>query len=108
MVNSGCARGSQSTKGCGMNGCGMKMYFCSCFCHQIFYHVTRCWLPAVMVWLFLGNSWFAAAQELTLAEATDWPWWRGPQRNGVAAAGPRPPGFWGGTEDGIWQSERPG
>ncbi len=108
MVILGCARGNQSTKGYGMNGCGMNFYFCSCFCHRTFYHVTRCWLPILMVWLFLGNSWFAVAQEPTLAEATDWPWWRGPHCNGVASAGQRPPVSWSATENVLWKCPVPG
>jgi outer membrane protein assembly factor BamB len=38
----------------------------------------------------------------------DWPWWRGPQRNGVAAADPRVPRTWSETENVVWKSVVPG
>jgi outer membrane protein assembly factor BamB len=40
--------------------------------------------------------------------ATDWPWWRGPQRNGIAAAGQAPPLQWSATENIRWKSPVPG
>ncbi|MBC7818614.1 MAG: PQQ-binding-like beta-propeller repeat protein, partial [Planctomycetaceae bacterium] len=40
--------------------------------------------------------------------ATDWPWWRGPQRNGVAAANQKPPLKWNETESVVWKSPVPG
>jgi outer membrane protein assembly factor BamB len=44
-----------------------------------------------------------------LAAETDWPWWRGPARNGVAAAGaPPPPVRWGETENVVWRASVPG
>jgi outer membrane protein assembly factor BamB len=39
--------------------------------------------------------------------AEDWPWWRGPTRNGVAVADRAPVRF-SSTENVIWQSEIPG
>ncbi|HEX3313864.1 MAG TPA: PQQ-binding-like beta-propeller repeat protein, partial [Gemmataceae bacterium] len=38
----------------------------------------------------------------------DWPWWRGPTRNGVAAAEPMPPLTWSDTENILWKTEVPG
>ena len=38
----------------------------------------------------------------------DWPWWRGPNRNGVAAAAPAPPTSWGESENILWKAEVPG
>lgn len=40
--------------------------------------------------------------ELAVAE-DDWPWWRGPARNGVAAGRPLPPLTWSDTENVVWQ-----
>jgi hypothetical protein len=40
--------------------------------------------------------------------ATDWPWWRGPQRNGIAAAGQSPPLQWSATKNICWKSPVPG
>jgi outer membrane protein assembly factor BamB len=38
----------------------------------------------------------------------DWPWWRGPNRNGVADAGQKPPLKWGESEGVLWKSPVPG
>lgn len=35
---------------------------------------------------------------------TDWPWWRGPSRNGVAPAGQDPPLVWSETEHIVWRT----
>lgn len=40
--------------------------------------------------------------------ASDWPWWRGPSRNGVAAPGQKPPLTWGEKENVIWKTPVPG
>lgn len=40
--------------------------------------------------------------------ANDWPWWRGPQRNGVAAPNQNPPLKWSETENVIWKAVVPG
>lgn len=39
---------------------------------------------------------------------TDWPWWRGPHRNGIAAADQTPPLRWSKTEHVLWQRPIPG
>jgi outer membrane protein assembly factor BamB len=49
----------------------------------------------------------------TLAEPiqvapTDWPWWRGPARNGVADAQQQPPLKWSATENVLWKALVPG
>lgn len=38
----------------------------------------------------------------------DWPWWRGPTRDGVAPAGDPPPVQWSETENILWKAEVPG
>jgi len=40
--------------------------------------------------------------------ATDWPWWRGPNRNGIAAADQSPPQSWSEDENVLWSSPLPG
>lgn len=39
---------------------------------------------------------------------TDWPAWRGPTRDGVAAAGQTPPLFWGESSNIVWRAAIPG
>lgn len=38
----------------------------------------------------------------------DWPWWRGPTRDGVAAAGNTPPTKWSESENILWKASVPG
>jgi outer membrane protein assembly factor BamB len=40
--------------------------------------------------------------------ATDWPWWRGPNRNGIATAGQTPPLRWSESENLVWKAAVPG
>jgi outer membrane protein assembly factor BamB len=47
------------------------------------------------------------AERVTVA-ATDWPWWRGPNRNGIADAKQKPPTKWSETENVLWKSPVPG
>lgn len=42
------------------------------------------------------------------ASAGDWPWWRGPNRNGVAEAGQAPPVTFGPKENCRWSAPLPG
>ncbi|MDB5307087.1 MAG: pvadh [Gemmataceae bacterium] len=39
---------------------------------------------------------------------TDWPWWRGPTRDGTAPPDQKPPLTWGEKENVVWQSPVPG
>ncbi len=41
-------------------------------------------------------------------DAADWPWWRGPQRNGVANPDQHPPTEWSATENVAWKTAVPG
>ena len=50
----------------------------------------------------------AATLDSIPVAATDWPWWRGPQRNGVADANQEPPLKWSATENILWQAPVPG
>lgn len=38
----------------------------------------------------------------------DWPWWRGPQRNGEADSGQSPPLTWSESENVLWKTPVPG
>jgi outer membrane protein assembly factor BamB len=49
-----------------------------------------------------------AATGTVAVAATDWPWWRGPNRNGIAAADQKPPLTWSETENVRWKSPVPG
>lgn len=40
--------------------------------------------------------------------SSDWPWWRGPQRTGTAAADQKPPHEWSDTKNILWKSNIPG
>jgi outer membrane protein assembly factor BamB len=40
--------------------------------------------------------------------ADDWPWWRGPTRDGVARADQQPPLKWSETENIVWKTAVPG
>ena len=48
-----------------------------------------------------------AVSSATLS-ATDWPAWRGPTRDGIAAAGQNPPIQWSETEGILWKAPVPG
>ena len=40
--------------------------------------------------------------------ATDWPWWRGPMRNGAAASQQSPPIQWDANSHVLWKTAIPG
>jgi len=48
----------------------------------------------------------SAAEPITFAK-TDWPWWRGPERNGIAPK-QSPPLKWSATENVLWKIPVPG
>lgn len=43
-----------------------------------------------------------------LIPATDWPWWRGPNRDGIAYPKQQPPLKWSETENVLWSTPIPG
>ncbi len=49
----------------------------------------------------------AAIEPITVGP-NDWPWWRGPNRNGVADAKLMPPIKWSETENVLWKTPVPG
>lgn len=54
---------------------------------------------------FTGIS---AAVEPIAVTAGDWPWWRGPNRNGVADPNQNPPLKWSDKENVLWKTPVPG
>lgn len=61
---------------------------------------------------FVGFTPAYAADDLRdfpqLSAASDWPWWRGPSRNGHAHSSAMPPTTWSETEHVIWKTPVPG
>jgi outer membrane protein assembly factor BamB len=55
----------------------------------------------------VASSVLALAATARAADA-DWPFWRGPQGNGVAAADQSPPLKWSSTENVVWKAPVPG
>ncbi|MFU7562085.1 PQQ-binding-like beta-propeller repeat protein [Roseiconus sp. JC912] len=55
----------------------------------------------------LGLSSFAAADTPSFP-SSDWPWWRGQTRQGVASADQTPPMTWSETENVAWKTPIPG
>jgi outer membrane protein assembly factor BamB len=48
------------------------------------------------------------ADDRIAVDAADWPWWRGPQRNGVANPDQDPPTEWSATQNVAWKIPVPG
>ncbi|MBI81750.1 MAG: dehydrogenase [Planctomycetaceae bacterium] len=46
--------------------------------------------------------------QLPKAHTGDWPWWRGPNSNGIAEAGQQPPVAWSRTKNVAWKVPVPG
>ena len=78
--------------------------------------MQRLFLALFVTWLIFAVVFLARAEvspnevkagPITFA-ATDWPWWRGPNRNGIAAADQKPPTRWSETENVLWKSPVPG
>lgn len=62
----------------------------------------------VCLTLLLCPSAILSAADLPQFKASDWPWWRGLHRNGVASASQNPPVKWSAMENVIWKSSVPG
>ena len=60
---------------------------------------------SVMIWIVLASS---CQAQLFEAAAGDWPWWRGPDFNGVADAKQQVPIEWSDTENVAWKVKVPG
>lgn len=62
--------------------------------------VSLAFVPAV--------AWCGKVDDQIKVDPNDWPWWRGPERNGVANPDQNPPISWSDTENVIWKSPIPG
>ncbi|MBX3437312.1 MAG: PQQ-binding-like beta-propeller repeat protein [Planctomycetaceae bacterium] len=60
------------------------------------------------IWLILAFLVCATIFPVTEAQAGDWPWWRGPNFNGVAEVDKQPPIEWSARENVIWKTPVPG
>lgn len=67
-------------------------------------------LGRMMLLLWVGTSISVGAGDKSPAVdlATDWPAWRGPTRDGIAASGQNPPVQWSETENILWKAPLPG
>jgi len=65
-------------------------------------HIFSAFQTAACAWLF----WIVMAT--TRSEAADWPTWRGPNLNGIAAAGQTPPVAWSESKNVVWKTAIPG
>lgn len=70
--------------------------------------LTRILLSAAVAALFsTGLAAELVDDQITLS-AKDWPWWRGPQRNGIADPDQTPPIEWSESKNILWQAPIPG
>jgi len=77
--------------------------------HRLLVALAIVW-PAISVeTLVAGNDRSQAdvTNRIDLA-STDWPWWRGTNRNGIAAGGQTPPLRWTESQNVLWKSAVPG
>jgi len=62
-------------------------------------------LAVVAGWLVVAGS---VSAQVPKAANGDWPWWRGPNFNGVAEAGQEVPIEWSDTKNVVWKAAVPG
>lgn len=58
--------------------------------------------------LLLLRSFAADAGSFDKLKPTDWPWWRGPTSDGIAASRQNPPVRWSESENVLWRAPVPG
>ncbi|MFM7843781.1 MAG: PQQ-binding-like beta-propeller repeat protein [Planctomycetota bacterium] len=66
-----------------------------------------CWLAQYLPG-WSGRLVCAAEPEPIRVAPTDWPWWRGPHGNGVAASDQQAPTTWNATKNIVWKANVPG
>ena len=66
---------------------------------------TSCLIGGLLIAAFTSST--CQAQLLNASEG-DWPWWRGPNFNGVAEAGQQAPVAWSETKNVAWKATVPG
>jgi len=67
-----------------------------------------CGFAALAVFPALEDQVCATEPEPIVDAVMDWPWWRGPSRNGIADADQQPPLRWSDAENILWKSPIPG
>jgi outer membrane protein assembly factor BamB len=70
--------------------------------------LLRTFAVAAAAVLFTSPAFCQKVDDRIDVDAADWPWWRGPQRNGVANADQDPPTEWSATQNVAWKSPIPG
>jgi outer membrane protein assembly factor BamB len=67
-------------------------------------------LASILVGSTISSAWQTPVRvdDGIKADPADWPWWRGPSRNGVAHPGQDPPTQWSDKENVAWKSPIPG
>lgn len=73
------------------------------FCLLVLWTVVECRMAAVA-----NEPRKVGESDLAAFSSRDWPWWRGPERNGTASADQQPPVKWSETENIVWKSSVPG
>lgn len=62
----------------------------------------------ILLMFALASSLYSELEGFSQLSSKDWPWWRGPQRNGKALNGELPPLKWSDTENIKWKAKVPG
>ena len=65
-------------------------------------------LPTFLAIAFAFAFSAATASDFKGISKNDWPWWRGPSHNGIAADGQKPPLRWDEKKNVIWKAAIPG
>jgi outer membrane protein assembly factor BamB len=68
--------------------------------------ICRKWFSPFLVLACLGFSISTFGQKFPADD--DWPWWRGPSVDGVAATGQKPPIAWSDEKNVLWKAPVPG
>ncbi|MEZ6144438.1 MAG: PQQ-binding-like beta-propeller repeat protein [Planctomycetaceae bacterium] len=72
---------------------------------RLFILAVLCSFP---VQLFAGDGANTSTVSTVAVPDGDWPWWRGPTRDGIAPAGQHPPTNWSSSESVLWKTPVPG
>ena len=67
---------------------------------------TVCFALGILASLIVVSA--AAAENSLPVASGDWPWWRGPQANGIAESGQSPPLEWSKDQNVVWKAPIPG
>lgn len=70
--------------------------------------MNRCLLILALVISIHHSDAIRAAEPAIKVAPTDWPWWRGPNRDGIASPNQKPPLKWSETENVVWSVPIPG